>query len=125
MERITIPEFKERCVAQGMAREDLAFTCPVCGTTQSLNSLKKAGASDDLAEKYIGFSCEGRVSGAGPWPRNPSPKRRAVRGCDWTLGGLFKIHKLEVVGEDGKIHPHFEFATEEQARVLRSLRHAK
>jgi hypothetical protein len=37
--------------------------------------------------------------------------------CNWTLGGLFRTHTLEVVTPDGKKHPRFEVATPEQAQA--------
>lgn len=118
LEKITLAEFRERLAAQGVAREHSAFCCPVCGTIQSMASLIVAGASPDEAERLVGFSCEGRLTGAGAWPREPSKKRKAIRGCDWSLGGLFRIHKLEVVAEDGAKHPFFAVATPEDAQAL-------
>ena len=120
MERLTILEFQDRCREQDHAREDIAFVCPVCATVQSMNSLVAAGASFSDAERMIGFSCEGRLTGAGEWPRNPYHRRRTTRGCDWSLGGLFRIHVLEVVDQTGTIHPMFKLGTNEQAKLLRS-----
>jgi len=48
-------------------------------------------------EKYLAFSCVGRF--------DPD------KGCDWTMGGLFQLHELEVVTEDGKHNPRFEVAS--------------
>ena len=31
-------------------------------------------------------------------------------GCDWTLGGLFLIHEIEVESADGKLQPLFKLA---------------
>jgi hypothetical protein len=44
-----------------------------------------------------------------------------VRGCDWTLGGLFTIHELIVVDEDGKDNPLFVPATADEAQALERL----
>ena len=125
VEQITFEEFHIRAKAQGVsAREHIAFVCVVCGTVQSIASLIKAGAAPEKAEGFLGFSCEGRVSSAGPWPskRDKSVKakqRRLVRGCNWSLGGLFKIHQLEVVTDKGP-QPSFVLATPEQAHALES-----
>lgn len=117
-ERISVTEFHRRLKAQSVsAREHVALVCPMCGTVQSLASLMAAGADAGRAERMIGFGCEGRLTGAGRWPNKPSAKRRAVRGCDWSLGGLFRIHRLEVI-DDGEVFPRFEVATPEQAQAL-------
>lgn len=121
---IPVAELRESFKAQGVSgRSHIACKCPVCGTVQSIASLSAAGASDEQAERMMGASCEGRLTGAGPFPsaKNKSAKarkRRDQRGCDWTLGGVFRIHKIEVETEDGKRHPHFELATPEEARAL-------
>lgn len=123
MEQITVEEFHRRAKAQGVsAREHIALVCPICGTPQSITSLLKAGAPPDRVENFLGFSCEGRFSNAGPCPseRDMSRKatqRRAVRGCNWTLGGLFRLHRLEVITPGG-LQPSFELATPEQAAEL-------
>lgn len=46
----------------------------------------------------LGFSCIGRFD--------------KKQGCDWTLGGLLPIHRLQVVVENGVIVPFFEFEEE-------------
>jgi len=89
-------------------------------------SLIKAGAPTDEVEPHLGFSCEGRFSNAGPWPSDKRrgkivEARRLVRGCDWTLGGLFRIHTLEVIDAEGKPHPMFEVASPEEAKALELL----
>jgi hypothetical protein len=48
----------------------------------------------------------------------PPPKLKGTQvGCNWTLGGLFQMHALEVVTEDGERHPRFEVATPEEAKA--------
>jgi hypothetical protein len=122
-EQITVEQFHDRLKAQGVSsREHTALVCPICGTVQSLASLIKAGVAADKAENYIGFSCEGRFTDAGPWPSSKdmtakAKKRRAVRGCNWTLGGLFKVHNLEIM-QDGVTHPMFEVASADDALAL-------
>jgi hypothetical protein len=112
MERMTIPEFHAALKAQGVERADLALVCPMCATVQSARDLIAAGAGADFAavEKYLGFSCVGRFTGAGSPRKVPDGNP-----CNWMLGGLFALHKLEVVDEDGKAHPRFQPATPEQA----------
>lgn len=86
---------------------DWKFVCPMCHTVQSARDFYAAGFVPGKGEvnKYLGFSCIGRWTGAGPFsPKSPT------RGCDWTLGGLFRIHTLEVMDEEGHQHPRFEFA---------------
>lgn len=115
MKLMTVIEFHAALMAQGVKSQcELALICPMCGTVQNGKDLIAAGAGStfDDVEKYLGFSCIGRFTGA------PSP-RKAPDGkpCNWTLGGLFKTHKLEVVTPDGKHHPRFEPATPEQAQA--------
>lgn len=125
--QITIKELHAQFKAQGVsAREHIAFKCVNCGTVQSMASLVKAGCPADKAENQVGFSCEGRFSNAGPWPSDKrtdakSKARRTVRGCDWTLGGFFRVHKLEVINADGNPQPIFEIATPEEAQALERL----
>jgi len=118
-ERLTFEQWQARTAAQGQPREHLAFMCPICGTVQSMASLRAAGVPEDKIETQIGFSCEGRWTNAGPFPSKPTAKRKTHRGCNWTLGGLFRLHRLEVE-RDGQTHPFFEIATTEQAAQLRA-----
>lgn len=80
------------------------FICPSCQTEQSGQDLLDVGVSLDECAGVIGYSCIGRFTRS--------------KGCDWTLGGLFQIHTLEVVDEDGGIHPRFEFADEKPDAVV-------
>lgn len=116
METLTLLEFQTRLGQQKVPRRHLAFTCVMCGTIQSMESLIRAGAgaTEDEVEKYIGFSCVGRFTDAGPHQPGTPPGR----GCKWTLGGLLQLHKLEVVDPEGKRHPHFQPATPEEAQAL-------
>ncbi|WP_282265519.1 VVA0879 family protein [Stenotrophomonas sp. PS02298] len=115
MKTLTVSEFRAAIAAQKVDREDIAFICPRCATVQSARSLIAAGAGVDFdsVERYLGFSCIGRFTGAGSARTKPDGAP-----CNWTLGGLFQLHELEVVTEDGKAHPHFEVATPEQARTI-------
>lgn len=67
------------------------FKCVQCGGVQCGQDFIDAGVKDP--ENYVYFSCIGRFV--------------KDRGCDWTLGGLFRIHKMEVEFEGKKI-PVFE-----------------
>ena len=116
MKTMTLSEFLAAAKAQGTKTStDVAVVCPRCETVQSGRDLIKAGAGEnfDEVEKYLGFSCVGRFTGA------PSPRKQPDgRSCDWTLGGLFRLHTFEVITPDGKHHPRFELATPEQAQEL-------
>lgn len=106
--RITVDEFHAEIRAQGAASiADVKFICPMCRTHQSANDLiaAGAGATFDDVEKYVAFSCKGRWLGA-KTPRDVPDGEP----CNWTLGGIFQTHKLEVVTPDGQIHPRFEVA---------------
>lgn len=112
---LSYDDFDAELRGQGVSsRWHAAFVCPACGTVQSAQSLIDAGASSEEVGKYLGFSCVGRWTGAPAHRRGDAPGK----GCDWTLGGLFKIHKLEVVTPDGVHHPSFEVASPEQAQKL-------
>lgn len=74
------------------------FKCVVCGHVQTGQDFAGIDRIDPMNTVY--FSCLGR------WKKDV--------GCDWTLGGLFQIHVLEVVTEDGKAMPCFEFAADEK-----------
>ena len=114
MKTLTVEQFQAALKAQGVQRDDLALVCPMCATVQSPKDLMAAGAGStiDEVEKYLGFSCVGR------WTEAPSPRKEPDgQPCNWTLGGLFALHKLEVVTPDGKKHPRFELATPAEAQA--------
>jgi hypothetical protein len=116
IKRMTVEEFHAALKAQGMtSREDFAFVCPLCKCVQSARDLIQAGAGADFEsiEKYLAFGCVGRFTGA----KSPRAKPDG-KPCDWTLGGFFRLHRLEVITEDGQAHPRFELATPEQAQAL-------
>lgn len=118
VETITVGELHARFKAQSVsARRFIAVKCPICGTVQNMQSLIAAGAgeTEDAVERFIGFSCVGRWTNAGEHKRGTPPGK----GCNWTLGGLFQLHKLavQVEGED-KPRPYFEVATPAEARAL-------
>lgn len=116
MKTMTLDEFQAALKTQGVSSHmHFALTCPMCGTVQSAVDLIAAGAGADFdaVEKYLGFSCVGRFTGAGGPRKAPDGKP-----CNWTLGGLFALHEMEVVTPDGKRHPRFAPATAEQAQAL-------
>lgn len=115
MKTITLEDFHSQLKAQGVPITHCAFKCPVCQTIQSGNDLINAGAGKDFDEvhKYLGFSCVGRFTGAGSHKRDNPPGH----GCNWTLGGLLQVHKLEVVADAGDRHPRFELASPEEAQA--------
>ena len=73
------------------------FKCPSCSHIQSINSWLEHNPElkAEEIENLVFFNCEGRIN--------------EKYGCDWTLGGLFKIHKVEVEF-NGKQVPVFEYA---------------
>ena len=119
MKTLTLDQFQNQLRAQGVSSHmHFCFRCPMCGKIQSATDLIKADAGKTFEEvqKYLAFSCVGRFLGAG----SPDKKNPDSRGCNWTLGGLFKMHDLEVlVIEDGKEErfPRFEPTTPEEAQV--------
>lgn len=119
-EQIPLQEFLARLKAQGVPRRHVALRCPACGTVQSMNSLIQVGAGDteDDVEKYVGFSCIGRWLDAGPADFQKTKPQNGRRGCNWTLGGLLQLHKLEIVTDDGEHHPRFEVASADEAKAL-------
>ena len=117
MKTMTLEEFQAACKAQAPSNDQIVVRCPMCGTLQSARDLIAAGAGTDFESvaKYLGFSCVGRFTGA------PSPRREPDgKPCNWTLGGLFQTHKLEIVTPDGKHHAHFELAGNSEAEAHRT-----
>lgn len=122
MKTITVDELRMACIEQANTNLKVVFKCPMCGCLQMGQDFIDAGAatSSDEAMGYAGFSCLGRFTKAGEPRKKPDGKR-----CNWTLGGLFQFHKLEVVTPDGQSHPHFELATKADADVYRATQAAK
>ncbi len=118
IQTMSLEQFQSALRAQGVPSEHLAVICPICQTVQSATDLIRAGAgaSMDEVERYLGFSCVGRWTNAGPFHSGKRRRAPEQRGCDWTLGGLFRLHRLEVVSDDGRHHPRFEIASPEQAQ---------
>lgn len=70
-----------------------AFICPSCGNIQTIQDFLDNNIENPEAKIYT--NCIGRYVGG--------------KGCDWTLGGLFKIHK-ELVIQNGNPIPVFQMA---------------
>lgn len=115
-ETISRDELGQRLHAQGVPRAHMAFRCWMCGTVQSLASFALAGVDSFSAERQIGYSCIGRHTGAGAWDAR-DPARRAVPGCDWTLGGFLPGGALRIV-EGARTLWAFAVATPDEARAL-------
>lgn len=133
MKRIPYTEWEAmlRVQARGAGHRDpthLAVVCVMCGTVQSVALLQRYStrSPDDLLQ-MLGFSCVGRLVSLAPsgWTAAAAPTPRlpdlAAPGCDWTLGGLFHLHKLEVEVKPGKFRPTFELATPELAKQLMDM----
>lgn len=99
---------------------DVAVVCPSCGTVQSSRDFIAAGVgkTEEEVEPFVGTACIGRYNGAG---RLDEPMKQAtgLKGCNWTVGGMLKLHTLEVQTPDGKRYPRFDLATPEQAQAHR------
>ena len=76
------------------------FVCVNCETIQTGQDLIDAGVCKKEVEHYLGFSCIGRFN--------------KDKGCDWTLDGLFQIHKAKVILPDSYSRPVFEFAKKDK-----------
>ena len=117
MKTMTQDEFLAEAKARfGENVRDWKFVCPMCGTVQSVQQLLDAviasGGTKDDVHGYIGFSCIGRFTGQGD--SGIAAKNRGEKwdkGCNWTLGGLLRMHNLEVAMPDGYLRPTFELAT--------------
>lgn len=115
---ISRDELQAELRAQGVrSNEHFAFVCPACAKVQSATTLIRVGVGADfetVQQKALGYSCVGRFTDAGP-PDRTKPEK----GCNWTLGGLLRIHQLEIEHE-GETYPFFELATPEQAQALQA-----
>lgn len=104
---ITLAQFKTELQAQDVPREHFAVKCVQCGTIQTRQDFVDAEIHPTIEEshRHWGFSCIGR------WVKGV--------GCDWTLGGLFTIHTLEIIPEQEgeKPFPCFEPASREEAQA--------
>jgi hypothetical protein len=109
---LTLAEWNDTCRAQGVPRLHVSLKCCMCGTVQCMADFIAAGLDEEAAGRQLGFSCIGRHTGAGAHERGAAPGN----GCNWTLGGLFRLHTLEVITENGTVAT-FEPATPEEAQA--------
>jgi len=118
--QMTHAQLSAACKAQADCVTELVFKCPMCDTLQTPADLIAAGAGADIDEVqgYAGFTCIGRFTGKG----SPSQEKGKGHGCNWTLGGLFQTHKLEITTADGTTFPLMELATREEADAYRASR---
>lgn len=111
MKTMTRDEFLEEAKRRfGPKARYWKFVCPACGTVQSIQQLLDAGVTKEKIDGVIGFSCIGRFTGQGD--AGIAAKNRGEKwdkGCNWTLGGLLRIHQLEVLIE-GTARPTFQLA---------------
>lgn len=117
---ISLEQFQAELKAQNApSRAYLVFRCPLCEALQCGQDLidAGAGATFEEVETKTGFSCVGRWTGAGT-PRN----KPDGQPCNWTLGGLFRLNKLNVETPEGS-HPFFEVANPEEAAAYLQDRH--
>lgn len=110
MLRIKQKDFFEKCRdIYGDDWRKYKLICPMCDTPQSAEDFMKAGVGIEDIPKYLGFSCIGRFTGKG----TPTEKNKG-NGCNWTLGGLFSLHKVEVIMGDGTVYPSFDIYNPEK-----------
>jgi DNA-directed RNA polymerase subunit RPC12/RpoP len=105
--RMKVEEWKSKAEHLfGKNMRDWVFRCPHCDNEQSVASIMaRLESSLDVDEasiwKQVMYNCEGRLLEG--------------KGCDWTVFGLFRIHVLELIHEDGTITPVFDFGTRKEA----------
>ncbi len=93
--QMTLAEFKAKGKElYGDNYIDWKFECPSCHHPQSAKDWEDNKIDKDTIQNQLGFSCIGR--------------HVENIGCDWTLGGLFQIHTLEVIDDDGEVYRHFK-----------------
>lgn len=103
MRTISLKEWKAEAVKLfGPDIKTWKFKCSNCGHIQTLQDFIDAGIKNP--ENLFFFSCIGRwTDGKGEIGNKKSP-------CNYTLGGLFVFCETEVISDDGKKVPVFEFA---------------
>lgn len=102
----------------GKSKKKWRFVCPVCGFIQTAEDLVSVGAGKAIEDVlgYWGYSCVGRWHKKGKSGFKDPEKKKGWKkeyGCDYTVGGLFKLHQIEVsyTDEDGeeKVREFFDF----------------
>jgi hypothetical protein len=89
-----------------------AFKCVACGHVQTAAGIaERCNVDLERAAAGVYVSCEGRLGGA---------------GCDWTLGGLFRTHTLEVLDPETQVFtPVFEFADPRADAMVEAVKLAR
>lgn len=116
--RLTLAQYQAEVAANAAHPHYQAVVCVMCGTIQSPESFRRAGATAEQAGRAFGYSCVGRFAGAGGFDPKRKRQNPAGDGCDWTLGGLFTFREVEVTIENGRVIPAFRPATEAEAALL-------
>ncbi|MDP3871266.1 MAG: VVA0879 family protein [Methyloversatilis sp.] len=87
----------------GADRMKWRFVCPSCSHVACVQDWKDAGARTG----EVAFSCVGRALGT---PEGDAHAFRYAGGpCNYTSGGLFCINGVQVITDDGKTIPVFDF----------------
>jgi hypothetical protein len=112
-QQMTHSEFMQECARRfGEDARKWKFICPACRTVQTIEDLLNAGLPRNQVDGVVAFSCIGRLTGQSD--EGITAKNNGLpwtKGCNWTLGGLLRIHKLEVTfGDGGPPRPCFEIA---------------
>lgn len=80
------------------------FVCPSCGNIQTIQDFIDYNIENPEGKVY--YNCIGRyVQG---------------KGCDWTLGGLLKIHSTVVI-QNGRPVPVFDMASVKEAEPTKAI----
>lgn len=99
----------------GVDRMKWRFRCISCGHVQTAEDLAALGVVNEDAAY---FNCAGRYKPSALSGLSKEAKE-AKTGCDWTLGGLFRIHRVEVQHpESGRFLAVFEFDHPEAQALL-------
>jgi len=108
--RLTRAEFRQAIkdrFGKDASWPDIAFRCPMCKVETKGQEWLDYGQK---GEAMLGFSCIGRLKGT---DQGLETKNRTPTGCNYTNGGLFQLHSIEVHDpDDDHIHKFFDFAVD-------------
>jgi len=99
----------------GMDKKKWKFKCVICGNVQCMEDFIKLGMAAEEASTVVFFSCIGR------WVKSKGTLMNKKSPCDYTLGGLFKLGKIEVIDIDESKGQVFEFADENAMKELEKV----
>lgn len=113
MKNYTFIEWEKEATKRfGNDFKEWKLKCVSCGHVQSITSILKNNPKlekKDVVDWFF-MSCEGRVNGKGIDAfKIQKGDDFSKDGCNWTLGGLFEIHEVEVT-RNGVMFPIFDFA---------------